>query len=114
MEKVLGYIDIGRQEGARVVLGGSRILEETGGWFVEPTVFDEVTNDMRIAREEIFGPVLSVIPFDTEAEAVAIANDTTYGLAASLYTHDLGKAHRVAREPCGPASSGSTATPRAT
>ena len=98
MEKVLGYIDIGRQEGARVVTGGNRILEETGGWFVPPTVFDGVTNDMRIAREEIFGPVLSVIEFDTEAEAVAIANDTPYGLAASLYTHDLDIAHRVARE----------------
>ena len=98
MERVLGYIDIGRQEGAHVVIGGSRILEETGGWFVPPTVFDHVTNDMRIAREEIFGPVLSVIEFDTEAEAVAIANDTPYGLAASLYTHDLDVAHRVARE----------------
>ena len=98
MEKVLGYIDIGRREGARLVTGGSRILEESGGWFVPPTVFDGVTNDMRIAREEIFGPVLSVIEFDTEAEAVAIANDTPYGLAASLYTHDLDTAHRVARE----------------
>jgi gamma-glutamyl-gamma-aminobutyraldehyde dehydrogenase len=98
MDKVLGYIDIGRREGARVVTGGSRILEETGGWFVPPTVFDQVTNDMRVAREEIFGPVLSVIEFDTEAEAVSIANDTPYGLAASLYTHDLDVAHRVARE----------------
>src|SRR6478752_3110300 len=98
MDKVLGYIDIGRREGARVVTGGSRILEETGGWFVPPTVFDQVTNDMRIAREEIFGPVLSVIEFDTEAEAVALANDTPYGLAASLYTHDLDVAHRVARD----------------
>jgi gamma-glutamyl-gamma-aminobutyraldehyde dehydrogenase len=98
MEKVLGYIDIGRGEGARVVAGGERILEETGGWFVPPTIFDGVRNDMRIAREEIFGPVLSVIEFETEAEAVAIANDTPYGLAASLYTQDLNIAHRVARE----------------
>ncbi len=98
METVLGYVDIGRREGARVVRGGERILEETGGWFVPPTVLDRVTNDMTIAREEIFGPVLSVIEFDTEAQAVAIANDTPYGLAASLYTEDLNIAHRVARE----------------
>ena len=98
MERVLSYIDVGRNEGARVVAGGERILEETGGWFVPPTIFDGVRNDMRIAREEIFGPVLSVIEFDTEAEAVALANDTPYGLAASLYTRDLNVAHRVARE----------------
>ena len=98
MEQVLGYIDVGRSEGARVVAGGERILEETGGWFVPPTIFDGVRNDMRIAREEIFGPVLSVIEFETEAEAVALANDTPYGLAASLYTQDLNVAHRVARE----------------
>jgi gamma-glutamyl-gamma-aminobutyraldehyde dehydrogenase len=98
MERVLGYVQAGRDEGARVVTGGSRILEETGGWFVPPTIFDGVRNDMRIAREEIFGPVLSVIEFDTEAEAVAIANDTPYGLAASLYTENLNVAHRVARE----------------
>jgi gamma-glutamyl-gamma-aminobutyraldehyde dehydrogenase len=97
MERVLGYIESGRAEGARIVTGGSRILEESGGWFVPPTVFDGVRNDMRIAREEIFGPVLSVIEFETEAEAVAIANDTPYGLAASLYTQDLDTAHRVAR-----------------
>jgi gamma-glutamyl-gamma-aminobutyraldehyde dehydrogenase len=98
LERVLGYVEAGRAEGARVVTGGERILEETGGYFVPPTVFDGVRNDMRIAREEIFGPVLSVIEFDTEAEAVAIANDTPYGLAASLYTDDLNVAHRVARE----------------
>ena len=90
--------DVGRREGARLVTGGERILEETGGFFVPPTVFDNVRNDMTIAREEIFGPVLSVIEFDTEAEAVALANDTPYGLAASLYTDDLNVAHRVARD----------------
>lgn len=98
MERVLRYIAIGRDEGARTVTGGARIMEESGGWFVPPTVFDGVRNDMRIAREEIFGPVLSVIEFETEAEAVSIANDTPYGLAASLYTEDLNVAHRVARE----------------
>jgi gamma-glutamyl-gamma-aminobutyraldehyde dehydrogenase len=98
LERVLGYVAAGRAEGARVVTGGERILEDSGGYFVPPTVFDRVRNDMRIAREEIFGPVLSVIEFDTEAEAVAIANDTPYGLAASLYTDDLNIAHRVARE----------------
>jgi gamma-glutamyl-gamma-aminobutyraldehyde dehydrogenase len=98
MERVLEYVAIGRREGARVVAGGERILEETGGWFVPPTIFDNVRNDMTIAREEIFGPVLSVIEFETEAEAVALANDTPYGLAASVYTNDLNVAHRVARD----------------
>jgi gamma-glutamyl-gamma-aminobutyraldehyde dehydrogenase len=98
LERVLGYVRVGRDEGARLVTGGRRILEETGGYFLGPTIFDGVRNDMRIAREEIFGPVLSVIEFDTEAEAVAIANDTAYGLAASIYTDDLNVAHRVARD----------------
>jgi len=98
LERVLGYVDVGRREGARVVTGGRRILEETGGYFMPPTVLDGVRNDMRVAREEIFGPVLSVIEFDTEEEAVAMANDTPYGLAASLYTNDLNVAHRVARD----------------
>ncbi|HEY4751811.1 MAG TPA: aldehyde dehydrogenase [Candidatus Limnocylindrales bacterium] len=98
MDTVLRYIALGRAEGARVVVGGGQVMAESGGYFVPPTVFDGVRNDMRIAREEIFGPVLSVIEFDTEAEAVAIANDTPYGLAASLYTNDLHVAHRVARD----------------
>ena len=98
MERVLRYVDIGRREGARVVAGGERILEETGGYFVPPTIFDNVRNDMTIAREEIFGPVLSVIEFDDGGGGVALANDTPYGLAASLYTDDLNVAHRVARD----------------
>jgi gamma-glutamyl-gamma-aminobutyraldehyde dehydrogenase len=97
LEKVLGYIEAGRAEGARLILGGPRTLEETGGYYVEVTIFDEVTNRMKIAREEIFGPVLSVISFSTEEEAVAIANETSYGLAASLHTRDINRAHRVAR-----------------
>jgi gamma-glutamyl-gamma-aminobutyraldehyde dehydrogenase len=97
LEKVLGYIAAGRAEGARVVVGGGRTLESSGGHFVEPTVFDNVDNSMKIAREEIFGPVISTIPFDTEDEAIAIANETSYGLAASLYTTDLDTAFRLAR-----------------
>ena len=71
--------------------------EGSGGNFLAPTIFDDATNQMRIAREEIFGPVLTVIPFDTEAEAIAIANDSPYGLAASVYTENLRVAHRMAR-----------------
>jgi gamma-glutamyl-gamma-aminobutyraldehyde dehydrogenase len=97
LDKVLSYIDIGKKEGGKIALGGNRILEETGGYFVEPTIFDGVNNSMRIAREEIFGPVLSVITFSDTEEAVRIANDTSYGLAASLYTDDLNTAHKVAR-----------------
>ena len=97
MDKVLGYIARGRSEGARVVAGGGRVLEESGGYFVAPTIFDNVGNSMTIAREEIFGPVLSTIPFDSEEEGVRLANETSYGLAASLYTRDLDAAFRVAR-----------------
>jgi gamma-glutamyl-gamma-aminobutyraldehyde dehydrogenase len=97
LDKVLGYIAAGRAEGARVVAGGERILAETGGWFVAPTIFDDATNTMSIAREEIFGPVLTTIPFETEAEGIRLANETNYGLAASVYTRDLDAAFRVAR-----------------
>ena len=97
MNKVLDYIESGKQEGAKLVLGGERILRETGGYFVAATIFDDVQPDMRIAREEIFGPVLSVFTFDTEEQAIAMANDTTYGLTASVYTQNVGTAHRVAR-----------------
>jgi gamma-glutamyl-gamma-aminobutyraldehyde dehydrogenase len=97
LDKVLSYIDIGKKEGARIVLGRNRVLQETGSWFVEPTVFDGVNNNMRIAREEIFGPVLSVITFSDAEEAVKIANDTSYGLASSLYTDNINVAHKMAR-----------------
>ncbi|MFC0709537.1 aldehyde dehydrogenase [Azorhizophilus paspali] len=97
LDTVLGYIEAGLGEGANLLAGGRRILEETGGTYVEPTVFDGVSNAMKIAREEIFGPVLSVIAFDTPEEAVQIANDTSYGLAAAIWTRDLSKAHRTAR-----------------
>jgi len=97
LDTVLGYIEAGLSEGASLLTGGRRVLEETGGTYVEPTVFDGVDNAMKIAREEIFGPVLSVIVFDTPEEAVRIANDSPYGLAAALWTRDLSKAHRTAR-----------------
>jgi gamma-glutamyl-gamma-aminobutyraldehyde dehydrogenase len=97
LKTVLGYIEAGRSEGARVLAGGSQARAESGGFFVEPTVFDGVTNAMKIAREEIFGPVMSVIRFKTEAEAIAMANDSSYGLQASVWSDNINRAHRVAR-----------------
>ena len=96
--KVLDYIESGKQSGARLTFGGRQIIQETGGFYIEPTVFEGVSNSMAIAREEIFGPVLSAIAFDSEDEAVQIANDTIYGLAAALWTDNLGRAHRVAKK----------------
>jgi acyl-CoA reductase-like NAD-dependent aldehyde dehydrogenase len=97
LRTVLGYIDAGQSEGARLAAGGRQSRQDSGGYFVEPTVFDGVTNTMKIAREEIFGPVLSVIRFKTEEEAVAMANDSAYGLQASVWSSNLNRAHRVAR-----------------
>ena len=97
LDKVLGYIQAGRDEGARVVAGGGRTLEDTGGYFVAPTILDDVRNSMSVARDEIFGPVISTIPVDSEEEAIELANQTSYGLAASVYTKDLDTAIRVAR-----------------
>jgi acyl-CoA reductase-like NAD-dependent aldehyde dehydrogenase len=99
MDTVLGYVTAGTNEGARVAAGGRRATEVNGGkgFFVRPTVFDAVLPAMTIAREEIFGPVLAVLPFDDVADVVRQANGTMYGLAAGVWTRDLTKAHRVAR-----------------
>jgi acyl-CoA reductase-like NAD-dependent aldehyde dehydrogenase len=97
MNRVLGYIDAGKRDGANVRLGGSRVRESSGGFYVEPTVFDGVSPRMKIAREEIFGPVLSTLTFKTVDEAIKIANDVVYGLAAAVWTRNLTTAHRVAR-----------------
>ncbi|MDI6026567.1 betaine-aldehyde dehydrogenase [Corticibacterium sp. UT-5YL-CI-8] len=96
-EKVLGYIDIGKAEGATLALGGSvpSMQGFDGGLFVEPTIFTGVTDTMRIAREEIFGPVMSILSFESEDEVIERANDTPFGLAAGVFTKDLPRAHRV-------------------
>jgi acyl-CoA reductase-like NAD-dependent aldehyde dehydrogenase len=98
-EKVLSYIDIAKSEGAKCVLGGevAKRPECGDGWFVEPTVFTNVTNDMRIAQEEVFGPVLSIIKFSTDEQAIEIANDVMYGLAAGVWTQDISRALTMAK-----------------
>ena len=95
--RVLGFVDSAREQGAVIATGGNRARAEAGGCYVEPTVFDRVTNDMRVAQEEIFGPMLSVIPVADAEEAARVANDTCYGLAAAVWTDDINVAHRMAR-----------------
>ena len=97
LQTVMRYIDAGVSEGAKLLAGGERARVDSGGFYVLPTIFDNVRNDMTIAREEIFGPVLSVLAFDDVAEAVRAANATSYGLQASVWTRDINKAHKVAR-----------------
>jgi betaine-aldehyde dehydrogenase len=97
MENVLGYINKGKEEGARLLIGGDRLTEGelAKGAFVAPTVFTDCTDDMTIVKEEIFGPVMSILGYDTEEEVVRRANDTEMGLAAGIVTKDLNRAHRV-------------------
>ncbi|MFC4595819.1 aldehyde dehydrogenase family protein [Sphingobium tyrosinilyticum] len=96
-ERVLGYVDTGQAEGARLIAGGRAAPEKGNGFFIEPTCFVDVTSDMKIAREEIFGPVLVVIPFEDEDDAVRIANDSDYGLSGAVQSGDKERAMRVAR-----------------
>lgn len=98
LEKVLSYFSVARDEGAQIPVGGGRAQGPDGGYYVQPTLFANASNSMKIAREEIFGPVLTAIPFADEAEAVALANDTPYGLAAYLWTGDSGRGFRVAHQ----------------
>ncbi len=91
--RICEYLNTAKQEGATLVTGG--VDETLKGWFIKPTVFTNVTPQMRVVKEEIFGPVLCVLPFDTEEEAIALANDTEYGLAGSVWTQNIQRAHRV-------------------
>lgn len=97
LQRVLGYIQKGQDEGAQLVEGGQQMDQTSGGYYVQPTIFSDVNNQMSIAAEEIFGPVLSVISFETPEEAVQIANDSIYGLAAAVWTRDINKAHKTAK-----------------
>jgi phenylacetaldehyde dehydrogenase len=94
-EKVLGYLESGKSQGAEAVVGGGRAADR--GYFVQPTILTNTSNDMKVVREEIFGPVVCAIPFDSPDEIVPVANDTNYGLAAGVFTRDLSKAHRTAK-----------------
>ena len=95
LEKVLGMIATGEKEGSKRAFGAERVMTETGGSYLSPGVFIAASNDQSLARQEIFGPVLTAIAFDSEEEAVRIANDTSYGLAGGVFTMDMNRAHRV-------------------
>lgn len=93
--RVMGFVDAAKSDGAEIAIGGNRVRHDTGGCYVEPTIFNKVTNDMTVAQEEIFGPMLSVIAVDSEDEAITVANDSPYGLAAAVWTDDLSTAHQM-------------------
>src|SRR5699024_8344363 len=100
LNKILSYLEKGKEEGAKIIYGGDRVNSGSlkNGYFIEPTIFSDVTNEMTIAKEEIFGPVLSIIPFDTEEEAILISNDTKFGLAAGIWSENVKQTHRVAKQ----------------
>ncbi len=97
MQRILGYIDAGKTEGAKIACGGKQACKELGGYFIEPTIFDDVTPQMKIAKEEIFGPVLSILTFNTMQDAIHMANDSHYGLSASVWSRDIQQAHVIAK-----------------
>ena len=98
LEKINKYVNIGKEEGANIEVGGNITMEDTGGCYFEPTIFTNVNNNMRVAQEEIFGPVLTTLTFSTFEEAISIANDSQYGLAAGVWTKDINKAIKASRE----------------
>ena len=95
--RVLDYIETGKNEGAQIVTGGEQVNKDTGGYYIAPTIFKDVNNSMKIAKDEIFGPVLCAIDFEGEKEALKIANDTDYGLNAIIWSNDLNKVHKIAK-----------------
>ncbi len=97
MQMVLSFIESGKTDGAKCITGGKQALINSGGYYIEPTIFDHVKPEMKIAREEIFGPVLSVIRFKDEAEAIQLANNSDYGLQAGVWSDNVNRVHRVAR-----------------
>jgi acyl-CoA reductase-like NAD-dependent aldehyde dehydrogenase len=96
-KRILSYIDTGKSEGANVLTGGEQVKQDSGGYYISPTILKDVKNDMKVAKEEIFGPVLCSIDFENEDDALQIANDTSYGLNAIIWSNDLNKVHKLAK-----------------